>query len=569
MTAGALRVSVVVPTYNPGDGLDRLVASLLRQSMPATEFEVIFVDDGSTDATPARLDALAATHPHFHVLHVEHSGWPSRPRNLGMARAVGEYVQFVDDDDWLADEALARLYGYAVDNGADIAIGRMAGHGRSVPRDLFRVNRPDATLADAPLMESLTCHKMFRRAFLIEHDLRFPEEGRKRLEDHHLVTRAYLLSQRTCVLSDYTCYHHSRRPGGGNLTAARIEPEGYFRSLREVLDIVDAHTEPGPFRDRLHQRWLRIEMVRRLRGDRLRNAPRDWVDRMAAEVGRTIRERFAPGVAAGLPTLERTVAGLAERGRIEDLFRIAEWEAGIQAKVRLKAYELTGHTLTVTVGGRLRVGDRPVSYDRTPDGRELLALPVEEIPAELVDCSDELLATTDELRRARLDVVARRVADGDEFYQPVSFEVDRVPHRWGGLRLMWQGRATVDFRTLDGGRTEGDWILKARLTGSGFEVDANLPLALSCAADGARPVVVDKRPPRPRPAAPAPRTGPWQRLKVAVRQRLGQAGWSTRGSVGGTRGSVGRTGGTGGPGGALDRSATGCETVCRSPELGV
>ncbi|GIJ23129.1 glycosyltransferase family 2 protein [Micromonospora lutea] len=522
MTADALKVSVVVPTYNPGDCLDRLVASLLRQSLPASEFEVIFVDDGSTDATPARLDALAATHPHFHVLHTKHAGWPSRPRNLGVARASGEYVQFVDDDDWLADEALARLYGYAAENGADIAIGRMAGHGRSVPRELFRVNRPDATLADAPLMESLTCHKMFRRAFLSEHDLRFPEEGRKRLEDHHLVTRAYLLSRRTCVLADHTCYHHSRRPDGDNLTAARIEPEAYFRSLREVLDIVDAHTEPGPFRDRLHQRWLRIEMVRRLRGTPLRDAPRDWVDQVAAEVGRTIRERFAPGVAAGLPTLERTIAGLAERGRVEDLFRIAEWEADIQARVRLKTYELTDHTLTVTVTGRLRAGDRPVSYDHTPDGRDLLALPIEKVPAELLDCSDELRAGTDELRRPRLDVVARRVVDGEEFYLPVSFEVDRVPHRWGGLRLMWRGRTTTDFRTLNGGRTQGEWLLKVRLTGSGCEVDATLPLAVSCAADGDRPLVVDKRPP-PRPAPPAPRTGPWQRLKRAVRQRLGRS----------------------------------------------
>ncbi|WBB92666.1 glycosyltransferase family 2 protein [Verrucosispora sp. WMMC514] len=531
MTAGALKVSVVVPTYNPGECLDRLVASLLRQSLPTSDFEVIFVDDGSTDATPARLDALAAAHPHFHVLHAQHSGWPSRPRNLGVTRAKGEYVQFVDDDDWLADEALARLSGYAAENEADVAIGRIAGHGRSVPRELFRVNRPDARLADAPLMESLTCHKMFRRAFLLQHELRFPEEGRKRLEDHHLVTRAYLLSRRTCVLADYTCYHHSRRPGGDNLTAARMEPEDYFRSLREVLDIVEAHTEPGPLRDRLHQRWLRIEMLRRLRGDRLRTAPRDWVDQVVTEARRTIRERFAPGVAAGLPALERTIAGLVERGRVEDLFRIAEWETGVVAKVRLKTYELTGHTLDVTVSGRLRSGDRPVSYDRTPDGRELLDLPVEEVPADLLDCSDELLAATDELRRPRLDVVARRVVDGDEFYLPVSFDVDRVPHRWGGLRLMWRGRASIDFRTLDGGRTQGDWILKARLTGSGCEVDATLPLAVSCAADGARPVVLDTRQPPPRPAPPPVRTGPWQRLKRAVRRGLSRGpGRSVRSS---------------------------------------
>ncbi len=224
MTDGLLKVTVVVPTYNPGTSIDKLIDSLLRQSLPATEFEAIFVADGSTDSTPARLDELAAAHPHLRVLHVEHSGWPSRPRNLGVAEARGEYVQFVDDDDWLADEALERLYGYARENDADIAIGRMAGHGRSVPRSLFRVNRPDAKLDKSPLMESLTCHKMFRRAFLLEHDLRFPEEGRKRLEDHHLVTRAYLLSRRTCVLSDYTCYHHARRSDGANLTANRLSP---------------------------------------------------------------------------------------------------------------------------------------------------------------------------------------------------------------------------------------------------------------------------------------------------------------------------------------------------------
>src|SRR5689334_10457525 len=91
------KVSVVVPAYNPGPHIEKLVSSLLRQSLPAEEFEVVIVDDGSTDETPARLDELAAAHPHFQVLHIENSGWPSRPRNLGIERARGEYVFFADD----------------------------------------------------------------------------------------------------------------------------------------------------------------------------------------------------------------------------------------------------------------------------------------------------------------------------------------------------------------------------------------------------------------------------------------------------------------------------------------
>ncbi|MFG2063659.1 glycosyltransferase family 2 protein [Micromonospora sp. NPDC048871] len=508
---GEVKVSVVVPTYNSGGHLQQLIDSLLRQSMPATDFEIIFVDDGSTDDTPARLAALAAAHPNVEVLHCPHSGWPSRPRNLALARARGEYVQFVDDDDWLAEEALERLYGYAVANGADIAIGKMTGHGRSVPRDLFRVNRPDARLADSPLIGSLTCHKMFRRAFLLEHDLRFPDEDRKRLEDHHFVIRAYLLSRRTSVLSDYTCYHHARRPDGGNLTATRMEPAGYYSSLREVLDIVDAHTEPGPMRDKLHRRWLRTEMIRRLRGNRLRNAPRDWVDQVAAEVRKTIQERFAPTVAGQLPALERTVAGLVTEGRVEDLLRLAEWDADIRARTRLKAYELTGSILTVLLNSQLRSGEEPLTI-RQVDGRDRLVVPVE-VPDEWVDC-------TEDLGRARLDVVARHATGHEEFFLPVHFEVDRVAGAGGEFQVHYRGAVTVDFAGLNGGRTQGGWILKARVTGYGWSLDTKLPLEITCPADGARPVVVDKRK-KKTPAPPQPGPGRLRRMAGSVRRQLG------------------------------------------------
>ncbi|MEV1331937.1 glycosyltransferase family 2 protein [Micromonospora costi] len=482
-TSAPPKVSVVVPAYNCGPRIGRLVDSLLKQSLPAAEFEAVFVDDGSTDDTGARLDALAATHPHLRVVHIENSGWPSRPRNVGVAHARGEYVMFVDDDDWLGVEALERLYDTATTHHADVVIGRMAGHGRGVPRELFRRNRFDATLENAPLIDSLTCHKMFRRAFLDEHELRFPEGWPRRLEDHRMVVRAYLLSKRTCVLSDYTCYHHTRRDDGGGVTAVEMDPAEYYAALREALDVVDAHVEPGRLRDRLHRRWLRNEMLNRLRGRRMLEASPQWVAQVAAEVRDIIRERFAPGVAAGLPPMLRILAHLAAEDRLADLRGLARWEAALHATARVERYELSGTTLTLAVRAWLESGRRPVRVSLEGDVNLLLP-PVDGIAPELRD-------VTKALRGGRLDVVARHEETKEEVFLPVEFTVERVAGPDGTGHAVHRATMTVDYSTVNGGRTAGAWRLKTRVTSMGWMLDAALPLVVHCAADGAPPRVLE------------------------------------------------------------------------------
>src|SRR5690606_39367885 len=93
-----------------GPYLDLCAPSLLRQSIGADAYEIIYVDDGSTDDSAQRLDRLAAEHRHVRVIHQENSGWPGKPRNVGVRVARGEYVQFVDQDDELTPQALERLH---------------------------------------------------------------------------------------------------------------------------------------------------------------------------------------------------------------------------------------------------------------------------------------------------------------------------------------------------------------------------------------------------------------------------------------------------------------------------
>lgn len=327
-----LKVSVVVPVYNPGTHIGRCLDSLIRQSLSPGDYEVIFVDDGSTDGTAAQLDEAAERHSQVRVFHQPNSGWPGQPRNRGLDAARGEYVFFCDDDDWLAADALEVLHRFAVENGSDIVLGKMGGVGRRVPRVLFTRTRPVATLHDAPLMDSLTVHKLFRRAFLLQTGIRFAE-GRRRLEDHLFMAQAYLEAGVISVYADHTCYFHVRWPT--NASAQPPHWPSYFANLEEAVEAVEQRTEPGPFRDRLLSRWLRVEMVDRLHGPALRKRSPHEVAGLFDAAHRVAERHFGDGVVARLSAADRPLGRAIVDGTLPVVWERAAQLAGWQVEPRI------------------------------------------------------------------------------------------------------------------------------------------------------------------------------------------------------------------------------------------
>ena len=105
-------VSVVVPFYNVRDDVKRCVDSLIAQTFNASRYELVLVDDGSTDGTGALLDVYAAnvtSKPAITVLHQENQGL-SAARNYGVRMSTGTYVTFVDGDDCVSEQYLERLW---------------------------------------------------------------------------------------------------------------------------------------------------------------------------------------------------------------------------------------------------------------------------------------------------------------------------------------------------------------------------------------------------------------------------------------------------------------------------
>lgn len=97
------QISIIVPVYNTESYIRRCLDSICAQSF--TNFEVILIDDGSTDHSGIICDQYAKKYTNFKVYHVENGG-PSRARNKGLECARGMYVTFVDGDDWLEQNAL-------------------------------------------------------------------------------------------------------------------------------------------------------------------------------------------------------------------------------------------------------------------------------------------------------------------------------------------------------------------------------------------------------------------------------------------------------------------------------
>lgn len=113
------KVSVIIPVYNAEAYLCKCVDSVLSQTL--REIEVILVDDGSTDSSGAICDAYSERDSRITVMHLENGG-PARARNHGIAVASGEYIGFVDSDDYVELTMLETLYKKAVDTNSDIAM---------------------------------------------------------------------------------------------------------------------------------------------------------------------------------------------------------------------------------------------------------------------------------------------------------------------------------------------------------------------------------------------------------------------------------------------------------------
>ncbi|MGX1934353.1 glycosyltransferase family 2 protein [Microbacterium resistens] len=224
LDAPAPRLSIVMPVHDVAPYLESAILSVLYQDLQ--DFELILVDDGSTDGSDAIIEMYATLDQRIRTESLEHNslGGAGIPSNIGMRIARGRYLGFVDSDDVLLRGAFARLLEIAEREDADVVVGgfatfsdedRVVSDAYDLPR-LAAIPRGQVISATShPTVMELSpvpWRKLYRMSFIEQFGIEYPE-GDHFFEDNPLHWAVLAVADRVVVVDDIVSLHRTRREG--------------------------------------------------------------------------------------------------------------------------------------------------------------------------------------------------------------------------------------------------------------------------------------------------------------------------------------------------------------------
>lgn len=253
-----MKVSVIVPMYNVGEYIHDCLKSLAAQTL--SDMEVILVDDGCTDDTPQTAQQYADQYPHrFRLVHKKNGGL-SDARNYGIPLAQGEYICFLDSDDFVEPTLYEKLSGL-MDEGCDVAVCDIE-YWYQDPAKRFVMKglsdwKADSIQKQAMLSPMFAWNKMYRASWFKERNLRYPLNTW--YEDIPVTTMIFAQSEKIGYLPE-CLIHYRQREGSIMSSASSPRVKEIFGIMELVRNNFEAHGLSAKFRDELE--YLHVEHLR-------------------------------------------------------------------------------------------------------------------------------------------------------------------------------------------------------------------------------------------------------------------------------------------------------------------
>lgn len=255
------KLSFILPIYKVEKYLQQCVDSILSQS--GDDCEIILVDDGSPDGCGAICDNYAQNHKNIKVIHKVNGGLGDA-RNAGLKAASGEYITFVDSDDYIAPGAVDKMLHWIQTQSADVCFleltkvfpdGTEEGMGEALDRASICGREPVEVLeflATRPKFPGSACAKLLRRSLLEEKGFRFPDD-RRLSEDLIFCVNVYEAAESFDYLDfPYYCYRQER---SGSITN-NVTAKYYFDTSLFVTEVVRRFSEDRKAKDRVGECML-------------------------------------------------------------------------------------------------------------------------------------------------------------------------------------------------------------------------------------------------------------------------------------------------------------------------
>ncbi|MFC8287107.1 bifunctional glycosyltransferase/CDP-glycerol:glycerophosphate glycerophosphotransferase [Streptomyces cyaneofuscatus] len=321
-------LSVVIPVHNVEDYLEDCLRSVADQSLDA--IEVVMVDDGSTDGSPAIAEEFAARDGRFRLVRQENAGL-SAARNTGVRHTTPTvpYLAFADSDDFVVHDAYERMVASLESTGSDLVTGnvwRLTGQGRQQAWQYrwLTASRPRTHITRDPrlLADRVAWNKVFRRSFWDGHAFAFPEG--KLYEDTPVMIPAHYLAGAVDVLHEHVYYWRVRE---GSITRRRTDVTG-VRDRIAACEQVSAFLGEGGHGGAAQRRAYDASCLRDDFGYFLDGLPMggDAYRTAFLEGAGAFVDRAGDGVLEGLPAELRIKWRLVRERRLEELLTVLAFE---------------------------------------------------------------------------------------------------------------------------------------------------------------------------------------------------------------------------------------------------
>lgn len=204
------KISVIVPVYNAEKYLHRCIDSILAQTF--TDFELLLINDGSKDSSGDICDEYAVKDSRVRVFHKPNGG-VSSARNLGLDNVNGEWISFVDADDWIEPQMLELLLSKAKETNADIVFSdfNFDYPDRSIVSHFYDWNKQDLDGLSEYISTTWTClwGSIQKKSLYDDNNLRSPE-GVKYCEDFHIIVQLCFFADKIAKVSE-PLYHYRQQ----------------------------------------------------------------------------------------------------------------------------------------------------------------------------------------------------------------------------------------------------------------------------------------------------------------------------------------------------------------------